>query len=89
MSYAQQLPSISELEQLVELVGIFPANAQKFIDTAKQYGFSKEILIFLGYFHSIETFKDKLEFITRCEEMELLISQKRDSPKETLHSSEG
>lgn len=89
MSYAHQLPNINELEQLAKLVGLFPANAQKFIDTAKQYGFSKEILIFVRYFRPNETFNDSSDFMTRCEEMELLISQKWDSPNEALRSSEG
>ena len=89
MSYAHQLPNINELEQLAKLVGLFPANAQKFIDTAKQYGFSKEILIFLRFFRPSETFNHSLDFITRCEEMELLIKQKWDSHKEALGSSEG
>ena len=89
MSYTQQLPNISELEQLAKLFGIFPASAQQFIDTAKQYGYSKEILIFLRFFRPNESFKDSLDFITRCEEMELLIKQKWDSPNEALRSSEG
>lgn len=88
MPHAQDLPNISELEQLATLVSIFPANAQKFVDTAKQYGFSKEILGFLRLFRPNEIFKDGLEFIARCEEMEILIKQKRESPREALRSSE-
>lgn len=89
MSYAQPLPDMSELRRLVKLVGAFPANAQQLIDTAKAADYGSDTLSFLRFFHPNETFKDGLDFITRCEGMELLIDQKRQSPTEILHSSEG
>lgn len=90
MSYAQQLPSISQLGRLAKLVKVFPTTAQEFTDiAAKHSDFGKDTLVFLRLFRPDEIFKDSLDFITRCEEMELLINQKYDSPHEVLHSSEG
>lgn len=89
MSYTQQLPKISELRRLVKLVGTFPASAQQIVNVAEQSGCGQNTIDFLCDFHSDEIFESSLDFITRCEEMELLIEQKRQSPKEVLHSSEG
>lgn len=89
MAYTGQLPSLSELRQLVKLVSVFPASAQQFLDTAERAGSGQNVLSFLRLFHPDELFDDSQNFITRCEDMELLINQKLDSPKEILHSSEG
>lgn len=88
MLYTKQLPNLSKLRQLAKHVAVFPASAQQFFDTAERSGCNQDILSFLRFFHPDETFSNDLDFITRCEELELLLNQERQSPYEVVRSPE-
>lgn len=89
MTYSEHLPSMNELRRLVKSVSVYPASAQQFIDAAGQSGSKPDIISFLHIFHPDDVFEDGSDFISRCEGLELLIDQKRQSPNEILHSSDG
>jgi hypothetical protein len=41
---------------------------------------------FLDLFPADEVFESKVDFMTRCEELEMFINQEREMPKEVLRS---
>jgi hypothetical protein len=53
---------------------------------ARQLGINHNVVDFLHRFHTDEIFQSRADFITRCDELELLIREKRDMPHEILRS---
>lgn len=86
MVYAQHLPRIDILGQLASKLGPFPENAYHIGDMARDLGYSQEIVTFLRLFDPHHMFSSRKEFLTNCEELEILISEARNMPKEPMLS---
>ncbi|HVX47885.1 MAG TPA: DUF2795 domain-containing protein [Candidatus Saccharimonadales bacterium] len=67
---------------LAEIAGPFPASRQEIMRIARNYGFDREVLHFLNLFPADEVFDSRADFITRCDEVELLVREERDAPEE-------
>jgi len=86
MIYTKPLPSKVKLRRLVKLVGPFPASARRIVDVAHHFGFGRDIISFLHLFHPNDIFRNRTDFMTRCEEMEILLEEERQMPPERLLS---
>lgn len=83
------LPRIANIEWLARLAEPFPASIDKLSDLAKHWKFGRNTMDFLRLFPKNEIFESKIEFLTRCEELEMMIREGRNLPAETLRSPDG
>lgn len=60
----------------------FPASRDDVIRTARQRKHPGAVLSFLCLFDAGDKFESRLDFMNRCEEVKLLIREKRAAPKE-------
>ncbi len=66
----------------------FPTTTKTLIASAIKWGFPQSVRDFLEQFPNDETFSSRIDFETRCEELELFIRQEKTMPKEVLRSSQ-
>lgn len=88
MIYNKPLPAIRELIDLANNA-VFPVTLHDLLDLAAEIGSSPEVTDFLSLFQPAATFASRVDFLTRSEELELLLSQERTMPPERLHSPQG
>jgi hypothetical protein len=88
MVYTQNLPRIDVLDDLARKIGPFPETAYHIGDKARYLGYSQEIIAFLRLFDPYHMFSSKREFLTNCEELEILISEAQHMPKDVKLSME-
>lgn len=81
MKYNKQLPPVRNLLTIAKDVH-FPASRQEVEDIARSWGFTSVMTDFLDLFPADEIFISKVDFMTRCEELEMLINQEREMPTE-------
>jgi len=74
MKYDKQLPPVRDLLQLAKSVR-FPITREMFTQAALQQSADQTMLDFLTLYPTDEVFKSKVDFMTRSEELELLITQ--------------
>lgn len=86
--YTNQLPSMTTLRRTVEVAKPFPATTKEISERAKKAGINNDVIEFLVQFNDDETFESRVDFITRCDELELLIQEERELPAENLRSSQ-
>ncbi len=86
MTYAKPLPRIDNVLWLRKLARPFPATAGKILGIAKAWNFSAGTTDFLKLFPEDEVFDSGDDFLTRCDELELLIREERRMPVESLRS---
>ena len=82
MAYAKQLPHLRDLLELSHRVS-FPADRRLIESRAEGLD---DVADFLEQFPPGEVFSSRVDFMTRCEELEMLINQERSTPEETLRS---
>lgn len=87
MTYKRQLPQVHYLLSLAKSVE-FPASRDDVIRVAEKGDYPESMRSFLKLFATYDTFEGCADFVNRCEELELLIRQERESPKEYLHSQQ-
>ncbi len=85
MVYNKKLPPVRQLLSLAQHTR-FPATRAAAVQVANGLGSPQTVIDFLKLFPSEETFASRDEFMTRCEELELLIGQERAMPTEVLRS---
>ena len=85
MRYKQHLPPVRFLLSLAKNTR-FPASREEIARNAYDWGFTNTTINFLNLFPSIKVFKSRVNFMTRCEELEMLINEQRRAPREILHS---
>jgi len=75
-------------EQLVRFAATmqFPTARRSILAAAKARGLSLAAINILRYFPEDEIFDCTADFTARCEELELLQREERESPKEFLRS---
>ena len=83
MPYTKKLPATRHLLKLARNVG-FPTTAGYAIKLAKELELPSELIYFLQTYPTDEIFENRVYFMTRCEELELLIKQEIDLPIESL-----
>ena len=86
MTYIKQLPRLDNLRRLAQLAGPFPITARMIIFYAQNHGLDDNLIDLLCLFHPAEVFQSRADFITRCNELELIIKEWREMPKEVLRS---
>ena len=82
-NYRYDLPPVRHLLSLASDTQ-FPATRHDISRNAARWGFTQTMLDFLYLFPENEVFKSRVDFMTRCEELELLLGQERALPKERL-----
>lgn len=87
MTYSKRLPPVRNLLTVAKSTH-FPAFRQEVKNNAASLGFGGVLTNFLDLFPDYEVFESKVDFMTRCEELEMFINQERRAPKETLHSQQ-
>lgn len=85
--FTKQLPPIQTFASVARTAGPFPASARRIVISAVAHGFRDNVVEFLRQFHPKEVFLDRTDFINRCDELELLIDEERNTPKEIVRSS--
>ena len=88
MTYNTALPHIDNILWLRALARPFPTTAGRILDIAATWNFSKNTLSFLSLFPHHEVFENGNDFLSRCEQLELLIRDERAMPVEHLNSQE-
>lgn len=84
--YIKPLPRIDNILWLAKLARPFPTTAGEILTIAKKWNFSRSTLDFLKSFPKDEEFRDIEDFVTRSEELELMIREERKMPREILRS---
>ena len=84
--YISQLPRIEDLIKVSRLVRFFPARRDDLIRVARRIDSPEEVIAFLLRFPSDMVFDSRADFMIECEELEMLISEERETPPENLHS---
>lgn len=79
------LPTTTQLVRLAKR-GKFPVQRQELEGVARRNGYTTGMIEFLRLFPSDEVFKNRVDFLTRCEELELFMGEERDMPKEVTRS---
>lgn len=87
MVYAKQLPPMRQLRKISQQAS-FPATRAEFEEVAQRMELPRSVMDFLKLFPADETFESRVEFVARCEELEILITQIREAPQEILHSQQ-
>jgi hypothetical protein len=86
MVYNNAQPHIDNILWLARLSMPFPATAGNIAEVARTWRFSGNTLDFLNLFPKDEIFSSREEFMTRCEELELLLREKAEMPQEVVLS---
>lgn len=86
MVYNKPLPRIDKVLALSELVKSFPATVREIAELAKTRGFSQSLQDFIRLFPDDGTFEDADDFLSRCQELEVLIHEERKAQYEFLRS---
>lgn len=89
MMYTKPLPRIDNILWLAKLARPYPTTAERIVQIAKYWNFSRSTLDFLKFFPSDEQFKNMEDFISRSEELELLTQEEQRMPHEILKSPQG
>lgn len=79
-------PHVDNIRWLAKVAGPFPTTDDVILDTAMAWRFSENTIEFLKLFPGNEEFKTQDDFITRCEELEMMLSEKESMPREYLRS---
>ena len=87
MTYKRQLPQVHYLLRLAKSME-FPASRDDVIRAANTGNYPESMKSFLKLFAAYDSFEGCADFVNRCEELELLIRQEREAPKEYLHSQQ-
>ena len=82
MVYMELLPKMDNIMHLAEVAGPFPTTRREIMRTAHAYKFDREVLQFLNLFPADELFDSQADFITRCDEVELLVLEERNASEE-------
>jgi hypothetical protein len=86
MIYNNSLPRINNVLWLARLSMPFPASAGAIIEIAEAWHFDKSTLDFLDLFPRDVVFETRKDFLTRCEDLELLLREEAEAPAETVLS---
>jgi len=86
MVYSKTLPRIDKIRSLAQLVGSFPATIYEISELARAHGFGENMQGFLGLFPDNGTFESVDDFITLCQELEVLMREEREAQDEILRS---
>lgn len=82
--YTKQLPNLRDMERLSTLVRSYPVTRAQIVRVARMWNFRPEVVSFLRQFPADQLFDSRIDFVTRTEEVSLLIRQEWESPKEFL-----
>jgi hypothetical protein len=86
MIYNKPVPRINNVRWLARLSMPFPTTAGFIMQTAEDWRFDQSTLDFLARFPQDLIFKSREDFLTRCEELELLLQEEMESPAEPMLS---
>lgn len=86
MTYGKSLPRIDNILWLKALSRPFPATTADILEKARLWHFSTNTIDFLKLFPENEIFESEEEFLTRCEELEMMIREERAMPIEGMLS---
>ena len=89
MVFSKKSPRIDNVLWLVKLARPFPTSAGNILAIARAWNFSQSTINFLELFSLNEIFENGDDFLTRCEELEILATDKEDMPRELLRSPQG
>lgn len=81
----QSLPAEQELVGLAYAVA-FPATRNEIIAAAEQQHSGAGTIDFIRLFDSTDWFENGVDFINRCEEISLCLSEESKAPQEQLRS---
>ena len=84
MNYTQELPNLDNLNWIAGMAGSFPVSAGAVRRLAETWKLNKSVVDFLKLFPEDEEFDNREDFITRCEDLELIIKEERDMPYESV-----
>lgn len=86
MTFNKPVPDDAVIRSMAELPISFPATTRSIVELAKKHDFDAEAIAFLEQFPNDKKFESGSDLTARCEELKILIEQKRDSPPERLNS---
>ena len=86
MTYGKALPRIDNILWLKALSRPFPTKTAHILAMAKLWHFSTNTIDFLKLFPEDEIFTSEDDFLTRCEELEMMIREERSMPLEGMLS---
>lgn len=81
MVFTDRLPQLSHLGILANHA-TYPADVPQLVRLATDIGYGPGLINFLKLFSPQTRFDNPTEFIVECEELELLLEEERQSPKE-------
>ncbi len=85
MTYTNQLPPARQFLSLAQH-NKFPVTRTKILRLVKSIGSPETVIDFLRLYPANDTFKSRVDFMTRCKELEMFINQDHIMLKEILRS---
>lgn len=87
MIHSTSLPRLEDIERLSAKIRAYPAARREILNVAMLFGMDRKVIELLKEFPADEVFESPDDLVTRCSELELLINEEEDAPKEFLRSS--
>lgn len=88
MAYDKRLPNNKDIIWLSKLVTTYPATRRQVVRMARLWNFKQDVVSFLRLFPPDHEFTSRTDLVTKCEDLEILIRQEWESPKEVPSSVE-
>ncbi len=88
MKHVHRLPSSKDIIWLSKLATSYPVTRRQIVRVARMWNFKNDLIAFLRLFPPDEMFESRADFVTRCEDLTILIRQEWESPKEVLRSQQ-
>ena len=88
MILAHSQPRLSDIEALIVRVPQFPYSVKQLIKLAREEHFPKEVISFYKSFPSDEVFEDSEDLAARTEQIEIMMHEESEQPKEIWSAPE-
>lgn len=82
--YTKQLPNNQDIVRLGTLIRSYPTTRAHIVRVARMWNFKPEVISFLRQFPADQRFDSRTDFVSRIQELSLLVRQQWESPKEFL-----
>jgi hypothetical protein len=84
--YKKPIPNITRLQEFAKRTGPFPTSAALMAINAKALSTDHDIVEFINQFYPDVTFLSREDFVTRCQDLGMLIREELETPREVVRS---
>jgi len=81
-----KLPHSKDIFRLAKFITSYPVLSRNVVQVARKLGCKENVIEFLKLFPGDNEFQSRTDFITRCEDLKIVMKQKEELPEERLFS---